>query len=217
MKFIGRITDQTRKDFNEYAENRVVAHSIGKMFRMLVVGFIITPRTLAARLLLPDRQSWALWAQNDDEPFSENSASQTANSNSRRRNPVTTTDQLNPGENFETSMAKSLADDDLLLVDKLENLSLESNENPTSFLRPTFGFLSRAHLTCGVAPNVSSAQAGVDMVEMIRKETAALTNDRSFIESEDDRVVIRYFDAGHAIVYLREPLKVQSIFAGSFH
>ena len=222
MKFIGRVTDQSRKEFNDYVADRVVAHAVGKVFRALVVGFIITPRTLAARLLLPDRQSWALWAQDDNEPFSEGLAGQPSNARPRpgaRRNPApprTTTDQSNPGEDYETAMAKSLADDDLLLVDKLENLSLEP-ETPTSLLRPTSGFLSRAHLTCAVAPNVSAAQAGIDMVEMVRRETNALTDDRTFVESEDDRAVIRYFDAGHAMVYLREPLKIQTVFAGSFH
>ena len=179
---------------------------------------------LAARLLLPDRQSWALWAQDDDEPFTVNSSGQPNHSNPRarpaaRRNPpttITTTDQLNSGENLETAMTKSLADEDLLLVDQLGNLSLE-NESSTSFFRPTFGFLSRAHLTCGVAPGISAAQAGIDMVEMIRKETDASIKNRTLIESENELAVIRYFDDGHAIVYLREPIKVQTIFTGSFH
>lgn len=64
-------------------------------------------------------------------------------------------------------MIRSVADD-LLLVDKI---STSDESEKVSFLHPTFGFLSRAHLTCGVAPGVSAAQTGLDIVEMIKKES----------------------------------------------
>lgn len=51
MKFIGKVTDQSRKEYTEYAGNRLISHSLGKMCRGFVVGFIITPRTLG-------RQHW---------------------------------------------------------------------------------------------------------------------------------------------------------------
>lgn len=46
VKFIGKITDQSRKDYTNYAANRCVAHLLGKVCRGYVVGFTITPRTL---------------------------------------------------------------------------------------------------------------------------------------------------------------------------
>lgn len=46
MKFIGKQTDQSRKEYATYAANRLISHSLGKMFRAYVVGFTITPRTL---------------------------------------------------------------------------------------------------------------------------------------------------------------------------
>ena len=46
MKFIGKVTDQTRKEYANYAGNRLISHLLGKMCRGYVVGFVITPRTL---------------------------------------------------------------------------------------------------------------------------------------------------------------------------
>jgi hypothetical protein len=46
LKYIGRSTDQSQKDYFNYAANRLVSHLLGKMCRIYIVGFVITPRTL---------------------------------------------------------------------------------------------------------------------------------------------------------------------------
>ncbi len=46
VKYIGKITDQSRKDYMNYAANRLVSHLLGKMCRGYIVGFVITPRSL---------------------------------------------------------------------------------------------------------------------------------------------------------------------------
>jgi hypothetical protein len=46
MKFIGKNTDQSRKDYSNYAANRLISHLLGKVCPGYVVGFTITPRTL---------------------------------------------------------------------------------------------------------------------------------------------------------------------------
>jgi hypothetical protein len=46
VKFIGKPTDQSRKDYINYAANRLISHLLGKMCRGYIVGFTITPRTL---------------------------------------------------------------------------------------------------------------------------------------------------------------------------
>jgi hypothetical protein len=46
MKYIGKVTDQSKIVYATYAENRCVAHLIGKMIQGFVIGFTITPRTL---------------------------------------------------------------------------------------------------------------------------------------------------------------------------
>jgi len=50
VKFIGKITDQSRKDYINYAANRLISHLLGKMCRGYIVGFVITPRTLGKLL-----------------------------------------------------------------------------------------------------------------------------------------------------------------------
>ena len=47
MKFIGKITDQSQKQYEKYASNRIISHTMGKMCRGSVIGFVITPRTLS--------------------------------------------------------------------------------------------------------------------------------------------------------------------------
>ena len=46
MKFIGNITEQSQRDYTNYAANRMISHLLGKMCRGYVVGFVITPYTL---------------------------------------------------------------------------------------------------------------------------------------------------------------------------
>ena len=177
----------------------------------------------AARLLFPDRNTWAIWDQDDKEAFAKPSdpapsASQSKQRPNRRnqKNPVaTTTDMSSTGDEYDTSMVKSLADGDLLLVDKIPTSDAQSEQ--VSFLHPTFGFLSRAHLTCGVAPSVSAAQTGLDMVEMIRQESEAIVKNRSLLENADERAVMKCFGNGHCIVYLKEPIPINTVFTGFFH
>ncbi|CAF3566125.1 unnamed protein product [Rotaria sordida] len=227
MKFIGKITDQSRKDYTNYAANHLISHSLGKMFRAYIVGFTITPRTLAARLLFPDRHAWALWDQDDNElPKNESAASSSSsqivtndNKKSRphRRNnksKITTTDNLNTNDDYNTSMVRSLGDDDILLVDKV----LTSNiSEKISFLHPTFGYLSRAHLTCGVAPGINASQTGSDILDMIKKESDIIEKNIPIPESNDERTVMKFFGNGNCIVYLKEPIPIETIFSGYFH
>ncbi len=46
VKYIGKTTDQSRKDYFDYAANRIISYLLGKMCRGYIVGFVITPRTL---------------------------------------------------------------------------------------------------------------------------------------------------------------------------
>ncbi|CAF3350356.1 unnamed protein product [Rotaria sp. Silwood1] len=222
MKFIGKVTDQSRKDYTNYAANRLISHSLGKMFQAYIVGFTITPRTLSARLLFPDRHTWALWDQDDNELPKKEASSQIVTSDNKKSRPyrrnnkskLTTTDNLNTNDDYDTSMVKSLADDDILLVDKV----LFSNiPEKITFLHPTFGYLSRAHLTCGVAPGISASQTGHDIIEMIQKESDVIQKDTPIPESNDEQTVMRFFGNGRCIVYLKEPIPIETIFSGYYH
>lgn len=110
-------------------------------------------------------------------------------------------------------MTQSIAGDDLVLVDK----TAASNESEkVSFLHPTFGYLSRAHLTCGVAPGVSPVQTGLDVLEMIQKECDHIQRNNPLPESNDERTVMKFFGNGQCIVYLKEPIPIETIFSGYF-
>ena len=173
-------------------------------------------------MLFPDRHTWALWAQDDNEVSNKPSSSQASNNNKKQRsnrrnnksNRTTTTDDFVTTDDYSTSMVRSIADDDdALLVDKI----LAPNESEdVSFLHPTFGFLSRAHLTCGVAPGVTAAQTGLDTVEMIQKESDSIQRNLRLPENSDERTVMKYFRNGNCIVYLKEPIPIETIFSGFF-
>ena len=138
-----------------------------------------------------------------------------SNRRNKKSKQVTTTDDATTSDDYSESMVRSVADDaDALLVERVV-ASTEPEE--VSFLHPTFGFLSRAHLTCGVAPGVSAAQAGLDMAEMIEKESDSLRRRIPLVESNNERTVMKYFGNGNCIVYLREPLPIGTIFSGFFH
>ena len=54
------------------------------------------------------------------------------------------------------------------------------------------------------------------MVEMIRKESDSLQGNLPLLHSNDDRAVMKSFGNGHCIVYLKEPIPIQTIFSGCF-
>ena len=175
---------------------------------------------LGARLLFPDRHTWAMWSQDDNEVFKKEIPSkvdhrQARSSRRYNRTRVTTVDYLNINEDSDNeSIIRSVAGDDILLVDKVIT---EKESNKVSFLHPTFGFLSRAHLTCGVAPGINPSQTGRDLIEMIQKESNILHKNIAIPESNDERTVMKFFGDGHCIVYLKEPILIETIFSGHFH
>jgi hypothetical protein len=204
--FCGKNTDKTELIIKIESLNR-------KYFSIYFLG---------ARLYFPDRHTWAIWAQDDYELSNKESPSQASGGDyqkqrSSRRNgksKITTTDHLNTNDDYNASMVRSVADDDLLLVDKV----IPSDESEqVSFLHPTFGFLSRAHLTCGVAPGVTAAQTGSDMLEMIQQESDIIQRNTPIPKSDDERTVMRFFGNGHCIVYMKEPIPIETIFTGCFH
>lgn len=62
VKFIGKPTDQSRRDYTDYASNRLISHLLGKMCRGYIVGFVITPRTLGKLFHLAEVISFAIYA-----------------------------------------------------------------------------------------------------------------------------------------------------------
>ena len=176
-----------------------------------------------ARLYFPDRHTWSTWAQDDYELSNKESPVQASGSDNNRKqrsfhrnnkSKITTTDNITTNDDYNASMVRSVADEDILLVDKV----IPSNESEQiSFLHPTFGFLSRAHLTCGVAPGISASQTGADMLEMIQKESDIIQTNTPIPESNDERTVMKFFGNGHCIVYLKEPIPIATIFSGCFH
>ncbi len=90
---------------------------------------------LGARLFFPDRHTWAIWAQENDVLTRGSSAPSQASAvdkSSKHRPPrrntkskVTTTDNFHTTDDYNSSMVRSVADDDILLVDKV----IQSNES----------------------------------------------------------------------------------------
>jgi hypothetical protein len=177
---------------------------------------------LAARLLFTERHTWSIWNQDDNEAFSIAAVSSRADaarvksrSSTHEKKSTWTSDSSTVGDVYDTSMTSSLADDDLLLVNKIQH-RLDTSEQVT-FLHPTFGFLSRAHLTCGVAPGIAASQTGLDLLDMIRQESESIREHRSLVQYSDERTVMKYFGNGHGMIYLKEPIPIRTIFSGFFH
>lgn len=242
MKFFGRPDDTVRKDFENYAGNRIVSHSLGKHFTGKIVGFAITPRTfgkenqiflclrfltnypfrtLGARLSFEDENVAKLWAQNDEEPFSDGKKPEKKDGarSARGKKKVTaskrrTRESSEDSDESDQTKSTSLIDQDNDLVDEISKMSIEPEK--VSFFHPTFGFLSRAHLTCGVAPDVSASQTGIDLIHLIRQESEVLRKNVQIETFEAESVAFRYFNDGQCMIYLREPIPIDSIFTGYF-
>ena len=83
------------------------------MSRGYIIGFVITPRTLGARLLFPDRDTWAVWAQDDNEVASKepSQASGANNNNNQKQRPPhrnNKSEHSTTTDDYSTSMVQSI-------------------------------------------------------------------------------------------------------------
>lgn len=188
-------------DTDEYSRRKVVLNSLGKVYTLRVVGFVITPRTFGVRLQLDD-EALKLWNQKDNEG--------------------------GPGgcDDLARNMSRLQLQDK---TSKPRNGKKCGNQCPSTIptlhwtgrvryekrFNPTFGRGSRAHITLGCASNASAVQTGFDLVNVINCEKRANDTPPKLLFHVHEGVAGTYGN-GQWVVYLNKQIEVKALFAGSY-
>lgn len=213
----------------EYGQKVAVQKSMGKCFGLWVIGFVITSRTIGARIALNERQL-SLWAKDDLEGINVPEESRWGR-------------ESNPGGSRTACLAGACAspDDELSEVSKLySNLSLDEGDgqrgpqksrfgasrsmrgegrgirSPWDLYHqrprfsPTCGPGSRAHFTIGTTSGYGAVQTGLDQINVIQAELDRV-RDTKCIRLEG--ASLRYYGDWGCVVYLDQPVKVNSLFS----
>lgn len=165
---------------------------MGKCFSLCIIGFVITTRTIGARLKLTEKQL-QLWGGNDNEDP-----------------PPVTSFEVSKGTNLNHSHYKESNSNCIPAVPTLERLSTER-------FHPTSGKGSRAHLTLACAPDIKPVTTGFDLIRAVRAEQYALNCDNQepamyTIEGG----ILRNYGNGIWVVYPQCEVFVSSLFS-AFH
>lgn len=168
-------------------ENPEETDLLGTVSELTVAGFILTPRTFGARLILSSAQL-AVYRQNDTEPFSLPAQ----HSRQGGRRPKET---VEPAEPEYSSLEGSLRE---VEGPGLDMLGGERGR--------------RAHITLGCAGHNRPVQTGVDQLEVLRQlET---TDQRETVTFQEGSVT-KSGNSGWVIT-LNSPIKVSSLYTGSY-
>lgn len=180
----------------DYAKRKDVAAACGRAYALTVIGFVITPRTFGARVLL-DKNALSLWNQDDNEPM-----------------PPTP-----PPCNVEESILSKL--EQLSISRPLTPCTATLHWNREDFtgskdpFRPTQGRGSRAHLTLGCSSKNKAVQTGLDLIDVIQCEQK-LGNRHPETSFHVHQGTARCLGEGRWVIYLKKAITVQSIFTGYY-
>lgn len=174
-------------------EKPAVAESLGHAFVLYVIGFVVTPRTFGARVILTKRQL-TLWGQED------------STYNSGARNDDLGTSHIDSVENVTLQLS------DIAISCDTDGEIEETLRNRPRF-QPTFGNGSRAHISLGWTQGSQAVETGFDLLEIIECEDRR-ANDPSMTQLNDGAA--RYYGDGQCAVYLDKPVKVGCLFSEQY-
>ncbi len=139
----------------EYADSEVVKDNLGKASDLKIFGFVITPRTLGARVCL-DEDQLVLWAQDDYEKvFSTDSGREYRKKKKAAKKRSKKTDRQNDEE------------------DQSQKIKFVDFEFSNEFY-PISGKGRRAHVTLGTrGEEVRPVTTGTDLLMAVKEEESA--------------------------------------------
>ncbi len=202
-----------KKGGEDYASRQVVVDSLGKAFKLRVIGFVVTPRTFGARILL-DEEELRLWGQDDDELRPEGGGGLGEKKSARK------------GRGGNNASAGSRREDFLRQepVDDGGGDPLESGEDFEAGggdrFYPVPGRGRRAHVTLGTrGEDVRPVETGLDLLEAVRAEKEAHEGgggEAAPETFETEGAWLRRYSDGLWVVYLRRAAVFETVFTGHY-
>ena len=197
---------------------------LGKVSKMEIIGWFITPRTIGARVRLSQDQVF-LWGKKDSKmgqkvPFRGETVTDTFEAASNIESGEgegfqpnqttfnqTTLNETSPSEIPSGEPNESTADFSTF-EEKCERFLANFNKD---FVVPSFEKGCTAHVTLGCTEGFSPKQTGYDLKDIISCE---LDEDPSFEAVADN--LVRDYGAGRWICYLRCPVVAPIMFSGFY-
>ncbi|XP_063867241.1 2',3'-cyclic-nucleotide 3'-phosphodiesterase-like isoform X2 [Scylla paramamosain] len=187
---------------NEYINSPVVKQSLGKGFRLCVVGFVITTRTIGARLKLTKEQL-ELWSSDDheDPPVT------LLNSGVLKKHQFSHSNSDRSKEKFRFSKYKNTS----VCLPSVTEREIFCDEDR---FYPTSGKGSRAHLTLACAPGIKPVTTGFDLILAVRCEQRMRKGENQKAETYviDGGILMNYGE-GIWVVYPNSEMLVSSLFS----
>jgi len=166
---------------------------LGTVSCIKIVGFILTPRTVGARVLLNSEQL-TVYHQNDFDMSNPNQ-SNTANSNKSPLMPK------NNAPNYE-SCTSTLKHENNFTV------------NISDFVGPIKG--RRAHITLGCAPGIKPVQTGPDQLDTLAALDKQEAGDSHAIQQKFEGGTLYGVGSGRWAIQLTHPISVKSLYTGGY-
>ncbi|XP_050394518.1 2',3'-cyclic-nucleotide 3'-phosphodiesterase [Patella vulgata] len=224
----------------EYHQREDVQNSYGKVFIVTLYGFIITDKTLGARIHLP--QEALVLFDNPEErqrdmassPLKSQVSPRKTSRHSPLKSPVSprkTPKQsplkppVPPRKQFDTNAKFDECIRGISLLktsssQSKENLSLKSESKDVAAITTLFPLVrpkSRgraAHMTLGIADKIQSKQTTIDLLDIcdIEKSSSATPHDFQHVREGKSR----FYDDSHCCIYLDKPYNIPVLFSGSY-
>ncbi|KAK8736144.1 hypothetical protein OTU49_004843 [Cherax quadricarinatus] len=204
----------------EYISSSVVKGAMGQCFQLHIIGFVITPRTLGARLKLTEDQL-ELWANNDNEDPPAYILEPAA-----PRKHVGMSDNPDSHPSMDQNDATTeLLGNILKDVDCRPTCEEVDADLKDDRFHPVSGRGSRAHFTLACGPGIKPVNTGFDLINVVRCEQRTLIKE-TLIDSQlsDQKVetytipggVLRTYGEGTWVIYPDKEIIVKSMFSAFY-
>lgn len=194
----------------EYINNPEIKKAYGKIFSVDIIGYVITPFTIGARIKLTPSML-QLWGNDDEEAMPENLAGSEAKKTHKRHQE---SEGLDANEN-----SNSIGDLSVLTSDSCQNTVIAVPQDLTDRFCPSVGKGSRAHITLGCAPGVKPVRTGFDIIRAVALEQKAKERGEFGVSNPSEKSfivpggVLRTYGECCWIIYPENKLVVTSIFS----
>ncbi|XP_038071956.1 2',3'-cyclic-nucleotide 3'-phosphodiesterase-like isoform X2 [Patiria miniata] len=191
-----------RAGSQQYATSPAVRQATGRAFNLTVIGFLITPRTLGARIRLND-QELLLWETNSSatSDFTPVGAGNNVDKTMQQKQLQHLDQSQMPGQEIST------------FYPIRDEVPCPKGWRPTEF-SPTCGRGSRAHLTLGTGKDVEAVQTGSDLNAIIQRELEAVAKKEDILTLKLKSGTVRCYGEGNWAVYLDKALEIGTLFTG---
>lgn len=200
----------------DYIKSQVVRDSMGKLFRLRIIGYVISPRTFGARLKLCESQL-ELWGMDDQEVEPEDVAKETQPNRAQNSKEDAAHPSSSEPESGEQCRQTQGATGECCDTVSVLNVEMKSDR-----FYPTSGKGSRAHLTLGCAPGTHARVTGFDLINVVSCEQRAKEmcdadlNSEYFETYSISNGTLRKYEDGLWVIYPEQEVVVNSLFSAYY-